>query len=681
MNKENGFTLIELLAVIILVAIISLIATPTVINVINAAKDKSDLESVHGMVDSARLYYSESMLDSNKKTNIENLNDIYNDVSLLNKPDNGKLYINEKGLIALSVVIRNKCYTKQFSGNIQISEDTTNCTLGYVGIDTTAPTVSFSFLDGIFNGNGWAKNNFNVDITISDNESGPSSYKYCIDTKDCEPTIEVNNITGFSEINTESETNKVCVIGIDNYGNESSIICSDNYKLDKTNPTISVNNISINKNTTLDLNSDVTTNDNLSGADNYTYNPTSIDTSVAGTKTVTYTVTDLAGNSASIDRTVTVITDKPSIAYSTLTSPNGNGWFNSDFYVKAIATSDSTTNINNILWCSSTSDCTPSSSVSDNNVTAYITNNSSTNKMCVQAIDTTGNTSDVICSSNYKKDSVTPTLTAVSTAINIRKGDSYSTSSYFSTPIYGISGGTLSCSPTNTSSLETGSQTVSCTATSNSGLSTSASKTITVEPNEYTWNKYSVIKQFNVNYTTASGSFSDTVTATVQNDDGYYWNVQQMTGFPSSDRLKYTVLLNGNLRVNYSDEFAYTFNPSPGMSGYIDTSSNRIMAPNAGSTGNSYQSITINADGTVIGTGWPRLYTPTYYSCNGSSSTSGYSLGSTQSFTCTITYSGYYSSTFVSSTQGSISYGTVTSTSSSAYPLNGMSGDYWYVRQ
>ena len=37
-NKKNGFTLIELLAVIIVLAIIALIATPIIFNVIENAK-------------------------------------------------------------------------------------------------------------------------------------------------------------------------------------------------------------------------------------------------------------------------------------------------------------------------------------------------------------------------------------------------------------------------------------------------------------------------------------------------------------------------------------------------------------------------------------------------------------------------------------------------------------------
>ena len=45
MNK-TGFTLIELLAVIIILAIIALIATPIIMNVINNAQEGADLRSV-----------------------------------------------------------------------------------------------------------------------------------------------------------------------------------------------------------------------------------------------------------------------------------------------------------------------------------------------------------------------------------------------------------------------------------------------------------------------------------------------------------------------------------------------------------------------------------------------------------------------------------------------------------
>ena len=40
MNKKGGFTLIELLAVIVILAIIALIATPIVLNIINDTMSK-----------------------------------------------------------------------------------------------------------------------------------------------------------------------------------------------------------------------------------------------------------------------------------------------------------------------------------------------------------------------------------------------------------------------------------------------------------------------------------------------------------------------------------------------------------------------------------------------------------------------------------------------------------------
>ena len=64
MNKK-GFTLIELLAVIIILAVIALIATPIVLDVINDARLKTAESSVNGYlsaIDNARYEY---ILDNN----------------------------------------------------------------------------------------------------------------------------------------------------------------------------------------------------------------------------------------------------------------------------------------------------------------------------------------------------------------------------------------------------------------------------------------------------------------------------------------------------------------------------------------------------------------------------------------------------------------------------------------
>ena len=48
--KKNGFTLIELLAVIVILAVIALIATPVIMNAINDAKKGSAKDAAYGYV-------------------------------------------------------------------------------------------------------------------------------------------------------------------------------------------------------------------------------------------------------------------------------------------------------------------------------------------------------------------------------------------------------------------------------------------------------------------------------------------------------------------------------------------------------------------------------------------------------------------------------------------------------
>ena len=62
--KRKGFTLIELLAVIIVLAIIALIATPIIFNVIENAKIKSLENSCYGLIDAVRTKYAEGLLNS-----------------------------------------------------------------------------------------------------------------------------------------------------------------------------------------------------------------------------------------------------------------------------------------------------------------------------------------------------------------------------------------------------------------------------------------------------------------------------------------------------------------------------------------------------------------------------------------------------------------------------------------
>ena len=138
--KKKGFTLIELLAVIIILAVIALIATPIVLNVIDNARKSANKDSAYGLLDSAKLYYMESLLDENKSLS-GNLIDKINVSG--SKPDSGELYINSKGEVALAVGYEKACYIKEYSDtDLTESDDIENCKV----------KVSIVYKDSILNG-------------------------------------------------------------------------------------------------------------------------------------------------------------------------------------------------------------------------------------------------------------------------------------------------------------------------------------------------------------------------------------------------------------------------------------------------------------------------------------------------------------------------------------------------
>ena len=67
--KRKGFTLIELLAVIVILAVISLIATPMILGVIETSKESSAKVSAYGYIDAVETQVAINELDANK-TNI-----------------------------------------------------------------------------------------------------------------------------------------------------------------------------------------------------------------------------------------------------------------------------------------------------------------------------------------------------------------------------------------------------------------------------------------------------------------------------------------------------------------------------------------------------------------------------------------------------------------------------------
>ena len=112
MNKK-GFTLIELLAVIVILAIIALIATPIILNVIEKARIGSVESSALGYIDAVEKQVMVNELDNDKTNNITDgtyeINDLNSkDVTVKGqKPTEGWLLIEKGQVVDFSFKIDN----------------------------------------------------------------------------------------------------------------------------------------------------------------------------------------------------------------------------------------------------------------------------------------------------------------------------------------------------------------------------------------------------------------------------------------------------------------------------------------------------------------------------------------------------------------------------------------------
>lgn len=74
--KNKGFTLIELLAVIVILAIIALIATPVILGIINDARSSAAEESAKLIVSNVQLAYSTAYMAKAKTGDVPEISDV-----------------------------------------------------------------------------------------------------------------------------------------------------------------------------------------------------------------------------------------------------------------------------------------------------------------------------------------------------------------------------------------------------------------------------------------------------------------------------------------------------------------------------------------------------------------------------------------------------------------------------
>lgn len=107
MNKK-GFTLIELLAVIVILAIIALIATPIILGIINDAKEDAAQRSVELYANQIETQFMLASLDNDSNAvlpasgSIAVADSILNAVTMKNRPTCTSVTIDSKGVVSLS---------------------------------------------------------------------------------------------------------------------------------------------------------------------------------------------------------------------------------------------------------------------------------------------------------------------------------------------------------------------------------------------------------------------------------------------------------------------------------------------------------------------------------------------------------------------------------------------------
>ena len=131
--KKKGFTLIELLAVIVILAIIALIATPMILGVIEKSKKESYRNSIYGIMESANIYLA------NHLTNIGKTKEIAftcNGINCSNEegesldfkgtvPKSGTFYLNGTGEVTVESVYNGKYYANTVDDKVEITEEDT----------------------------------------------------------------------------------------------------------------------------------------------------------------------------------------------------------------------------------------------------------------------------------------------------------------------------------------------------------------------------------------------------------------------------------------------------------------------------------------------------------------------------------------------------------------------------
>ena len=223
-NNKKGFTLIELLAVIVILAVVALITTPIVLNLINTARKGAFTRSAEMVLKAAKTYHLERQADmelveditftcDNKECKEGNKN-----LNVQGSMGKGTVLIKASGEIIFTLTNNNYCAVKYESSN-KINIKKGNCSNIDLTNDTTPPVIKNVTVNT-------TTNSITIVVSAEDQESGIHHYEYSIDGGQ---TYEEGNTNTKTFNNLEKKDYKIKVkvyngtYGKDNYSDNTGM--------------------------------------------------------------------------------------------------------------------------------------------------------------------------------------------------------------------------------------------------------------------------------------------------------------------------------------------------------------------------------------------------------------------------------------------------------------------------
>ena len=268
-----------------------------------------------------------------------------------------------------------------------------------------------------------------------------------------------------SSLTTETTGTKITVTTM----NGAGLVSSKDYtvKMDKTAPTTGTLVITGTAGENGWYKSDLmfkvnNGSDSISGHASTSASHTELTTETTGTK-VTVTTENGAGLTSTRDYNIKIDKTAPTVGELVVNGTLGsNSWYTS-----------------NLTFGVKNGTDTLSGHASTTSSISSITYNTIGTNVVVTTKDNAGNTETKTYT--VKVDKTAPTFTVRTTNAEIVEQTNITTLTYFNSPTYSISGGSISCNPVNTASLDVGTRTLTCTAVGGNGLKTQAHTTVLVE--------------------------------------------------------------------------------------------------------------------------------------------------------------------------------------------------------